>query len=56
DKVLLIGKHMYPDEHTWVYFVKAKTSGKFLLPATKVEEMYSPEVFGSTSQKFIVIE
>ncbi|OYD15762.1 hypothetical protein CH333_04990 [candidate division WOR-3 bacterium JGI_Cruoil_03_44_89] len=56
DKVILVGKHMFPDEHTWIYFVKATTSGKFLLPATKAEEMYSPEVFGSTSQKFIVIE
>ena len=32
--------------HTHTYLMRATTSGKFALPQTKAEEMYSPEVFG----------
>lgn len=56
DKVLLFGQELFPGEHTRVYFMKAHTSGKFLMPATKAEEMYSPEVFGSTTQQFVTVE
>jgi len=56
DKVLFFAQHLFPGEHTLIYFVRAATSGKFLVPSTKVEEMYSPEIFGSTPQNYIFIE
>jgi len=56
DRVLFFGQELFPGEHTQVYFMKAGTSGTFLAPATKAEEMYSPEVFGSTTQRFVTIE
>ncbi len=56
DKMLFFAQELFPGEHTQVYFVRAGTGGKFLSPSAKAEEMYSPEVFGSTIQKFVVIE
>jgi len=56
DRVLLFAQHLFPGEHIWIYFVKATTGGRFLLPSTKSEEMYSPELFGVTPQKFMEIE
>jgi uncharacterized protein YfaS (alpha-2-macroglobulin family) len=56
DKTLLFAQHLFPGEHTKIYYIRAATSGTFLAPSAKAEEMYSPEVFGSTIQKFITIE
>ncbi|HIE05895.1 MAG TPA: hypothetical protein EYP58_03740, partial [bacterium (Candidatus Stahlbacteria)] len=56
DRMLFFGQRLFPGEHTLVYFIRAATSGKFLAPSTKAEEMYSPEVFGSTGQRYIEIE
>jgi alpha-2-macroglobulin len=56
DRVLLFAQELFPGEHTQVYYVKAGTSGEFLSPSAKAEEMYSPEVFGSTSQGFINVK
>ncbi len=50
DRILLFAQELFPGEHTQVYFVRASTSGEFIAPSAKVEEMYSPEVFGSTTQ------
>lgn len=55
DRVLLFAQELFPGEHTQVYFVRAGTSGEFLSPAAKAEEMYSPEVFGATTQGFITV-
>lgn len=56
DKMLFFAQELFPGEHTQVYFVRAGTGGKFLAPSAKAEEMYSPEVFGSTTQDYVVIE
>ncbi len=56
DKMLFFAQELFPGEHTQVYFVRAGTGGKFLAPAAKAEEMYSPEVFGSTTQGYVVVE
>ena len=56
DKTLLFGQRLFPGEHTRIYYVRAATSGKFLAPSAKAEEMYSPEVFGATTQAYIEIE
>ncbi|UCG93066.1 MAG: Ig-like domain-containing protein [candidate division WOR-3 bacterium] len=56
DKVLFFAQQLFPGEHTKVYFVRAATTGSFLAPSTKAEEMYAPEVFGSTTQDYIVVE
>ena len=56
DKVLLFAQELFAGEHTQVYYVRAGTSGEFLSPSTGAEEMYSPEVFGSTSQGYINVK
>jgi hypothetical protein len=56
DRVLFFAQQLFPGEHTRIYFVRAASEGKFLLPQTKVEEMYAPEVFGTSAQGHVVIE
>ena len=56
DKMLFFAQELFPGEHTQVYFVRAGAGGRFLAPSAKAEEMYSPEVFGSTTQGFVVVE
>ncbi len=55
DRTLLFAQELFPGEHTQVYYVRAGTSGEFLAPSAKAEEMYSPEVFGSTTQGFVTV-
>jgi uncharacterized protein YfaS (alpha-2-macroglobulin family) len=56
DKVLFFAQQLFPGEHTRVYFVRAATGGRFLSPQTRAEEMYSPEVFGTSAQDHMMIE
>lgn len=56
DRMLFFAQELFPGEHTQVYYVRAGTPGKFLAPASKAEEMYAPEIFGSTTQGYVVIE
>jgi uncharacterized protein YfaS (alpha-2-macroglobulin family) len=37
---------LYPGVYTYRYTARATTPGEYVLPPTKAEEMYSPEVFG----------
>jgi hypothetical protein len=53
DKYRLFATSLLEGAHTYVYIVKALTSGQFSLPPTKAEEMYTPEVFGLTGQQEI---
>ena len=56
DKILLFADILDKGEHIYKYVVRAVTPGEYLLPATKSEEMYNPEVFGYDGQHKIVIE
>jgi len=38
------------------YLVRVTTPGIYCLPPTKVEEMYTPEVFGRSMEKEIVVK
>ncbi len=46
DRVLLFADSLSPGIHTHTYLARALSFGTFQTPGTKVEEMYSPEVFG----------
>jgi hypothetical protein len=54
-KVLLFADYLGPGIHTHTYLVRVTTPGTYHLPPTKVEEMYTPEVFGRSMEKEIVI-
>lgn len=55
DRVLLFADSLGPGIHTHTYLARALTFGTFQTPGTKVEEMYSPEVFGRSEEQTIKI-
>jgi uncharacterized protein YfaS (alpha-2-macroglobulin family) len=46
DRVLFFVDHMAAGMYHYRYLARATTFGKFVVPPTKAEEMYVPEVFG----------
>ncbi len=55
DRVLVFADNLSAGVHTFVYLCHALTSGQFVAPATKAEEMYTPEVFGREKESQIII-
>ena len=49
DRVVLFATELPPGQHTFTVRCRATTAGTFLVAPGKVEEMYAPEVFGTTS-------
>ncbi len=56
DRILLFADSLLPGIHTHRYLVRALTPGLFHAPGTHIEEMYSPEVFGRSSETTIEIQ
>ena len=56
DRVLLFADSLTAGLHTHRYLARALTFGTFEAPGTKVEEMYSPEVFGRGAEQTVTIE
>jgi len=56
NRVLLFADTLAPGVHTYRYLVRALTYGEFLMPGTKVEQMYAPEVFGRSAERVVVIK
>jgi uncharacterized protein YfaS (alpha-2-macroglobulin family) len=42
--------------YNYTYVARATTPGKYVVPPTKAEEMYSPEVFGRSSSDWVIVE
>lgn len=55
DRFLLFADYLPKGEHEYRYLVKANFTGEFHMPQTKASEMYTPEVFGTTSGDIIKI-
>lgn len=53
DRVLFFVDHMAAGMFHYRYLARATSLGSFILPPTKVEEMYTPEVFGRTGAEVI---
>jgi len=57
DRVQLFVDRMYGGVYEYTYFARATTIGTFVVPPTRAEEMYEPEIFGrSSSEVFVVVE
>ncbi len=56
EKILLFADYLAPGIHTYSYLVRVTTPGTYSLPATRVEEMYTPEVFGRSGEGEVVIK
>ncbi len=55
DRVLFFVDHLSAGMFRYRYLARATTNGSFVVPPTKVEEMYTPEVFGRTGSDLIKI-
>lgn len=55
DRMLLFSDYLSKGEHEYSYIVRATYAGRFNMPATKAEEMYTPEVYGNTPSAVIDI-
>lgn len=55
DRVLFFVDHMAAGMYRYRYLARATTHGAFIVPPTKAEEMYTPEVFGRTGSAVITV-
>jgi len=55
DRVLLFADYLPPGIHQHRYLARALIFGDFHSPGTKIEEMYSPEIFGRSSELAVSI-
>ncbi|MGB1249363.1 MAG: alpha-2-macroglobulin family protein [Candidatus Promineifilaceae bacterium] len=46
---------LWAGEYEYSYYARATTSGTYIVPPAKVEEMYAPEVFGRTATDQLVV-
>lgn len=55
DKILVFADFLAAGEHQYSYLIQATTPGRFHQPATWVEQMYQPEVFGRTASSTVEV-
>ena len=55
DRVLFFVDHLPAGIFHYRYLARATTLGRFVLPPTRAEEMYAPEIFGRTGAQFIEV-
>jgi len=56
DRIVIFADFLATGEHTYSYLVQATTPGEFHSPATFIEQMYEPEVFGRTASGHVSIQ
>jgi uncharacterized protein YfaS (alpha-2-macroglobulin family) len=56
DRVLFFVDHLPAGLWHYRYLARATTLGRFVLPPTRVEEMYEPEVFGRTGATELTVK
>ena len=56
DRAEVYASRVNGGELTYEYYIQATTPGEFIIPAARVEEMYSAETFGATSIDHVIIE
>jgi len=47
---------LWPGVYEFSYFARATTSGSYIMPPAKAEEMYAPDTFGRSATEFAVID
>jgi uncharacterized protein YfaS (alpha-2-macroglobulin family) len=55
DRVSLFADGLQAGEHTFQYLMRANQPGLYQMPASKAEEMYHPEIFGTTLSRKVEI-
>ncbi|MCA9917607.1 MAG: hypothetical protein KC445_06610 [Anaerolineales bacterium] len=56
ERVEAFSSLLWEGVYTYDYVARATTPGTFIVPPTKAEEMYSPEVFGRSSSDLVIVE
>lgn len=56
DRALFFADYLPAGIHTITYLVRVTSYGTFQMPATKVEQMYEPEVYGQTSSAIVTVQ
>jgi uncharacterized protein YfaS (alpha-2-macroglobulin family) len=56
DRVLFFVDHLPAGVYHYRYLARATTPGRFVVPPTRAEEMYSPEVFGRTAASTLEVK
>jgi uncharacterized protein YfaS (alpha-2-macroglobulin family) len=56
DRVLFFVEHLAAGMYHYRYLARATTFGTFVLPPTRAEEMYTPEVFGRSAATTIAVK
>ncbi len=55
DRVEAFSGHLPAGTYEYSYIARATTPGTFIVPPTKAEEIYTPEVFGRTATDVVVV-
>lgn len=56
DRMQIFADNLPQGEHEFAYILRATSKGTFSVPQAKVEEMYNPEVFGTTKGEVVKVE
>lgn len=56
DRLVLFANQLGSGSHTYTYFAKATTYGSFNQYPSRIEEMYNPEINGSTAMTRVTVE
>jgi len=56
DRMQIFADVLPQGEHEFAYILRVTSKGTFSVPPTKVEEMYNPEVFGTTKGEIVKVE
>lgn len=57
ERVEAFASLLWEGDHEFTYVARATSAGEFVAPPCKIEEMYSPEIFGrSQSEKVVISE
>lgn len=55
DRVVLFADHVPRGFYEFTYFVKVTNRGNYGVPPAKAQEMYNPEIFGTTGKQDVVV-
>ena len=56
DRVLLFADVLTAGVHRYTYYLRAAFPGRYAMPPTLVEAMYSPEVYGRSAGEKVIVQ
>lgn len=56
DRAEAYAAYLWAGTHEYTYVTRATTPGTFVVPPTRAEEIYAPEVFGRSGSDIVVVE